>query len=124
MVHRVHPSSRAQNGGSHALCGAAAADIVRHGVVDIGGSRVWVLLEKRHSGHDLAGLAVSTLRHLFFNPGLLDRVAAVVRQPFYSRHFLAGRGRNRVDAGTGGFAVYMYSTSTTGGDTAAVFGAG
>ena len=47
-------------------------------------SRDGVLLRASSVGrlHDLAGLAVAALRHLLGDPGLLQRMAAVGRQPF------------------------------------------
>src|SRR3989442_14970985 len=51
---------------------AAAADVPRHGGVDIAIGRVGVGREQRRRGHDLAGLAIAALRHLERDPGLLD----------------------------------------------------
>src|SRR5882672_6312274 len=50
----------------------AAADVPRHRGVDIAISRVRVGGEQGGGGHDLAGLAVATLRHLQVDPRLLD----------------------------------------------------
>jgi hypothetical protein len=53
------------------------------------GGKVWggagepaILLEERHHGHDLPGLAVATLRHVLGKPSLLHRMFAVGRKPF------------------------------------------
>src|SRR6266705_6708920 len=54
---------------------AAAADVPRHGGVDIAVGRVGVGREQRRRGHDLAGLAIAALRHLQRDPGLLDLLA-------------------------------------------------
>src|SRR3954468_7162180 len=66
------------HGPANALIRAAAADI-GHRLVDVGIGRRRVLLEQRDRGHDLAGLAVAALRHLLFDPRLLDRMAAIGR---------------------------------------------
>ena len=60
------------DGGADAGVGAAAADVARHGVVDVavGGMRVGG--EERRRGHDLARLAVAALHHVEVEPGLLD----------------------------------------------------
>src|SRR6266702_6704896 len=54
---------------------AAAADVPRHGGVDIAVGRVGVGREQRRRGHDLAGLAIASLRHLEREPGLLYLLA-------------------------------------------------
>src|ERR1700752_2670167 len=55
--------------------GAAATDVSRHGVVDIAVGRVGLGGEQRRCGHDLAGLAITALRHLQRDPGLLNLFA-------------------------------------------------
>src|SRR5437667_12422799 len=53
----------------------AAADVPRHGGVDVAVGRVGVGGEQRRCGHDLAGLAIAALRHLQLDPGLLNLFA-------------------------------------------------
>src|SRR6266508_209856 len=53
----------------------AAADVPRHGGVDVAISRVGIGGEQRRCGHDLPGLAIAALRHLQLDPGLLDLLA-------------------------------------------------
>src|SRR5437879_6758057 len=53
----------------------AAADVPRHGGVDVAVGRVGFGGEQRRRGHDLAGLAIAALRHLERDPGLLDLLA-------------------------------------------------
>src|SRR6266581_5666261 len=65
---------------------AAAADVPRHGSVDIAVGRVGVGREQGRRGHDLAGLAIAALRHLQLDPGLLNLSAG-------------GRGANCLDGG-------------------------
>ena len=49
---------------------------------DVIARRVRVYRQQLGCLHDLAGLAVTALRYLFSDPGLLQRVAAVGRQAF------------------------------------------
>ena len=54
----------------------AAAEVARHRPVDVGVGRMRILLEQRGGGHDLAGLAITALRHVELAPGLLQRMLA------------------------------------------------
>src|SRR5258705_1597119 len=58
------------NGFTHLLEGAAAAD-VGNGVVDVGVSRLGLLLEQSRDRHDHAALAIAALRNVVIDPGLL-----------------------------------------------------
>src|SRR5947208_10859953 len=51
--------------------GAAATDIARHRVIDLGVGRVWVARQQRRSRHDLARLAVAALWNFPVEPGFL-----------------------------------------------------
>src|SRR5438876_6573092 len=78
---------------------AAAADVPRHGGVDIAVGRVGVGREQRRRGHDLAGLAIAALRHLEIDPGLLNLFAGGRgANGLDGGDALAGRGRDRRDA--------------------------
>src|SRR5262245_1141048 len=72
-----------------ALIGAAAADVRTHVFDDLVTRRLWVLLEQVGGAHDLSGLAVAALRHLLGQPGLLQRVRCIRRQPLDRRHRFA-----------------------------------
>src|SRR5712671_2985729 len=54
---------------------AAAADVPRHRLIDIGIRGRWYLREQRSGGHDLSGLAVAALHDLQIEPGLLHLLA-------------------------------------------------
>jgi len=60
----------------------SATTYIRNVRIDVRVGRVGILLEERHRGHDLPGLAVAALRHILGKPSLLHRVLAVVRKPF------------------------------------------
>src|SRR2546423_13407963 len=70
-------AGRAMNGFADALVGSAAADIAAHEIVEIGVAGVGFLGKQGYRGHDLPGLAVAALGNVFFDPGLLHRMAAV-----------------------------------------------
>src|SRR5689334_20910240 len=63
-----------------ALIRPAAAD-VGHRLVDFGVGGFRLLLQECDGGHDLAGLAVAALRHVYAEPSLLHRVRGIRRQP-------------------------------------------
>src|SRR6266849_1901710 len=78
---------------------AAAANVPRHGGVDIAIGRVGLGGEQRRRGHDLARLAIAALRHLQLDPGLLNLFAAGCGANGLDRgDALAGRGSDRRDA--------------------------
>jgi len=85
---------RAVNGFTDALIGAAAADVAAHGRIDISVGGIRFLGEQGDGGHDLPGLAVAALGNIFFDPGLLDGVAAVGGKAFDGGDFLSGDGRD------------------------------
>src|SRR5216684_5294640 len=49
---------------ANAQIGPAAADVARHRIVDVRVGWMRVVRQQRRSGHDLARLAIATLRHL------------------------------------------------------------
>jgi len=107
-----------------ALIRATAADIAAHGVVDVGVGGVGLLAQQRHRGHDLSGLAVAALRHIFFHPGLLHWMASVGGQPLDGRDFFPGYARNLRDARARGFAVDVHGTRAAQSHPAAKLCAG
>src|SRR5689334_8223158 len=98
---------------ANALVRAATADVAAHGIVDVGVGGVGLLGKQRDGGHDLPGLAVAALRDVFFDPGFLNRMAAVRRKAFNGGDFLARDAGDRGNAGTRGFAVDVYGTGST-----------
>src|SRR2546423_12846802 len=113
----------AMDGGADPLVGAAATDI-GHRRVDVGVRGMRILREQRRGGHDLPRLTVAALRHVFFDPGALHRVGAVLGQAFDRGHALAGDGRHRQDAGARRDAVQVDGAGAALGDAAAELGAG
>src|SRR6202047_5235560 len=85
--------------------GAAAADVAAHRAVDLLVAGLRVRLQQRRGGHDLARLAVPALRRAELDPGLLDRVAAVVRQALDGGDLRQGRHARCDGAGARGPAV-------------------
>src|SRR6266853_1173686 len=78
---------------------AAAADVPRHGGVDVAIGRVGLGGEQGRRGHDLAGLAIAALRDLEIEPRLLNLPAGWRLADGFDRgDALAGRGGDRRDA--------------------------
>src|SRR5580704_10019318 len=112
------------NRGANALIGSATAD-VRHRRVDVFIGRLWIGFEQRHRRHDHAALAITALRHIEFEPGLLDRMQLSVLGNCFDRGDLLGADRSDRDlAGTCGDAVDVHGAGATLGNAATVFGAG
>src|SRR6266705_1535370 len=104
---------------------AAAADVPRHGGVDIAVGRVGVGREQRRRGHDLAGLAITALRHLQRDPGLLDLSAGGRgANGLDGGDALAGRGSDRRDARARRLAVEVHRARAAQRHAAAEFRAG
>src|SRR3954462_7793724 len=61
---RVRNACRLLDRGTDPRIGTAAADIARHGAVDVRIARLRVGGDERHCRHDLARLAIPTLRHV------------------------------------------------------------
>src|ERR1700676_1632005 len=115
---------RAMDGFADALVGSAAADIAAHEVVDVGVGRFGLLREQRDGGHDLSGLAVTALRDVFLDPGLLHGMAPVGRQAFDGRHLFPGDARYRGDTRAGGFSVEVHGPRSAQRHAAAELRAG
>src|SRR5882762_1721626 len=104
---------------------ATAADVPRHGGVDIAVGRVGLGGEQRRCGHDLAGLAIAALRNLQLDPGLLDLLAGGGGTDSFDRSdALAGRGRDRRDARAHGLAVEVDRARAAQSEAATEFRAG
>lgn len=69
---------------------AAAADIGRHAVANIGVAGIRILLQERNRAHDLAGLAVAALDHVRIDPGELDALPDRKGVRGLDRHHLIG----------------------------------
>ena len=109
------------NGFTDALVCATAADVAAHGFVNVGVGGVGLFGEHRRGGHDLPGLAVAALRHVFFNPGALHGMAGVGRKALDGRDALAGDAGNRRHTGADGMAVQMNGAGSAKRHTAAEF---
>src|SRR5438445_8751090 len=83
---RPLPAGRHVDGGADARIGAAAADVARHGLVDVGVGGRGPAREQRRRAHDLPRLAVAALRHVEGRPRRLDLLAH-------------GRGADGLDGG-------------------------
>ena len=89
------------------LISSAAAEIARHGRVDILVGGILVVLKKCDRLHDLAGLAVAALRHPDLHPRLLHGMHG--RDAFNSRDLGATDVAHGSRAGADGRAVLVDS---------------
>jgi hypothetical protein len=92
--------------------------------VDLGVGRVGILLEESNRRHDLTGLAIAALRHVFGQPSLLHRMLAVGRKPFDGGDAGAGQRTDRDRTGAHGPAINVNGAGTALRDPTAEFRAG
>src|SRR5262249_6703414 len=95
---RIFHARGALDSCTDARIGTAAADVARHGTVDVLVAGLRLRGEKRARRHDLARLAVPALRHVQRKPGRLDLLPrGRDGDGFDSRDPLPDRARNRSD---------------------------
>src|SRR6267378_4677042 len=113
---------RRMDRGSDPRIRAAAAE-VGHGLVDVPVRRIGLRAQQRHCGEDLAALAVSALRHLMLDPGLLHRVELPALRKAFDRHdaLASGCGR-RERARAHRLAVHVNGAGAALPDAAAELG--
>src|ERR1700720_3048750 len=114
----------ALNGAHDAWIGSAAADIGTHMRDDLVAIGPRILRQQIGRAHDLAGLAIATLRHSLGEPGLLHRMGRILRQPLDGGDRLAGDLGHPGLAREGAFAVDMDHASTAEAGPTTEFGAG
>src|SRR5450830_2154713 len=97
-----------------ARVGSTAADVAGHGASDFGGGGLLAALQRlqeRGGAHDLAALAIASLRHVVLDPGCVhdgaDPVAAI-GHGFDGGDLLALSGGDRRDTGANRLAVQMH----------------
>ena len=113
------------DGRADARIGSAAADIARHGRIDIRIARVAIAFEQRGRTHDLPTLAIAALRHIVANPRILDSLSHLVGSLcFDGVDFLPLRRRYGRNARTDGLAIQMHGARTAHGHAATKFGSG
>src|SRR5258708_23217049 len=96
------------HGGDDALVAAASADVAFHRRVDLVVRWLLVAGEQRRGRHDLAGLAITALRHAEFSPCLLDRMIAVAVETFDRDDGDTFNRRHRDRTGTDRVAIDMH----------------
>ena len=111
--------------GADATVGAATADVAGHGGVDIRIAGFAFPGDQRGRTHDLAGLAVTALRHVQGDPGPLHGLAApAFADRLDGSNILAGHGRHRGNAGTRRHTINMHRAGAALGNAATELGAG
>jgi len=88
--------------------------------VDIAVRRVLVARQQGRGGHDLAGLAVATLRYVVLDPGPLHWMLAVCGQALDRDDIAIEHRTQRQDTRTRRASVHMHRTRTALRDTTAV----
>src|SRR5580658_10462111 len=101
-----------------ALIAAASTDVAVHGLVDLLVGRRRGLCQQRRRLHDLAGLAVATLRHTDIAPGHLHGVLALGVETLDGNDRFAGDVRHGDGAGAHRLAVDMYRAGAAQRDAA------
>ncbi|MEN9670188.1 MAG: hypothetical protein RL018_465, partial [Pseudomonadota bacterium] len=91
----THCCSGVFDGGADAGVGATTADVATHGSIDVGVRRVFIGLQQGRCAHELARLAVTTLRHVVLDPSDLQGVVVVFGQTFNRANFFARNSRQR-----------------------------
>src|SRR5580704_14142372 len=112
------------DGAEDARIGPAAADIAVHVANDVVAARSLVGRQQCGGLHDLAGLAITALRHLQIEPGLLQWMVAIGRQALDGGDVPARHHRHRRLARAHRLAVEMHRAGAAHAGAAAVFRAG
>src|SRR3989442_14403083 len=108
-----------------AIVGAATAYVAAHGAFDFGVGGALYLGEQRRGAHDLARLAVTALRHVVRDPGLLQHSAFLgVADALDRRDSLASSRAERRRAGSRGLSVHVNGAGAAQRHAATVLGAG
>src|SRR3569833_2773717 len=92
---------------AHAVVCTAAADVC-YGHVDLRVRGIGLAVEERHGRENHTRLAVAALGHALGDPGALDGVTLVLREPLDRDNRLSGHGAHRNHAAAYGLAVEQY----------------
>src|SRR5262249_6111547 len=104
--------------------GPTPTEVAAHCVVNVGVGRARFLRQQTGCRHHLSRLAVATLWDLYFQPGLLHRMAQITRESFDRDDILPFGARHGSDAGPDCVAVEMNRAATTEGHPATILRAG
>src|SRR5712671_4372864 len=102
----------------------APADVARQRGINIRIGWLGISREQRRSRHDLAALAVPTLRDVEADPGCLYSLTRLSGQPLNGSDALTRNCRDRGDAGPRGLTVDVHRTSAAQRHSAAELRAG
>src|SRR5271155_2075333 len=111
------------HGAQNAHMAAAAAQIGFEPGANLGVAGMRISLQQRLRPHHHAGNAVTALRRLRLDEGLLDRRGLVLRaEPFERRDLLAGEQYDRRHAGKDRLAIDQHRAGAALAESAAEFG--
>src|SRR5580698_7733189 len=102
--------------------GPAPADVSRHCIVNLSIAWRGVLGEQSGSRHNLPRLAISALRNLLRDPGLLHGMQTTLPEPLNRHNLLAGGTRNVGKARAHSLSVEMNCAGAAHANSAAVLG--
>src|SRR5450432_654173 len=112
------------NGFANAQVGATAANISRHGFINILICRIWIFTEQHGRRHQLTGMTISTLRNVDLLPGKLRRMIIIGRKTLDRYDFLPFSAAYFGNTGTYRFTIQMNHAGSTLRDAATVLGPG
>lgn len=93
--------------------GPTATDIARLGRINVGHSGIRIASQQRSGAHDLARLAVPTLRHIMLVPSHLHGMRSIFGQPLNGCNRLPGNHRYRHLTRANGLPIEMNSACAT-----------
>ena len=104
--------------------GTAATDVARHRIINVCVRGFGILGKQYRRAHDLTRLTIAALRHVNLDPGLLQRMAEIIRETFDGGDFFAGDIRDALDARTDRFAIEVNGAGATLRHSTTVLGSG
>src|SRR5438552_6681416 len=119
-----HHLSRSMDCAPDSRIRPTAANVAGKRLVDVFVGWIRNLSEQHRRAHNLSRLAIPALRHVYFNPGALQRMAQVRREPLDSGDLFSRSPRYRSHTRAHRLAVNMDRARSTLSHAAAILGPG
>jgi len=100
------------DGFAYALVGTTATDISLHSRVNVLIRGIGIVAQQRNGRHNLSGLTIPALRHLFGDPGFLHPVQSLRSNALYGSNLLTAYRTYRQTAAAHRQAIQVYRTGT------------